>query len=52
MDAHLGDTAGGLCVGCLRSIDEIMVWGTASDELKRRILEAVDQRRLHQVGSR
>lgn len=35
----------GLCAGCLRSIDEIAVWGNAGDNEKQRILAAVAQRR-------
>jgi len=35
----------GLCVGCFRSIDEIVRWATAGDDEKRLILSAVAQRR-------
>lgn len=28
-----------ICVGCLRSIDEICAWGSAGDDEKRAILE-------------
>jgi len=35
----------GLCVGCLRTIDEIAGWAMAGDDDKRRILAAVAQRR-------
>jgi uncharacterized protein len=45
MDESLGMEQGGLCVGCLRSIDEIIVWGTSSDDEKRRILDRIDERR-------
>ena len=34
-----------LCEGCLRSIDEIIQWGSADDEGKRAILARVTQRR-------
>jgi len=37
--------AGGLCVGCLRTIGEIVEWGGASDDRKRDILAAVAARR-------
>ena len=37
--------AGGLCVGCLRTIDEIVDWGKASDDEKRTIVAAIDRRR-------
>lgn len=36
--------AGGLCVGCLRTLDEIVEWGTASDDRKRVIVQAVARR--------
>ncbi|MFP5390176.1 MAG: DUF1289 domain-containing protein [Gammaproteobacteria bacterium] len=29
--------ADGLCKGCLRTIDEIAAWGSASDETKRAV---------------
>ena len=38
--------AGGLCVGCLRTIDEIVEWGMASDQRKREVLEAIEARRV------
>jgi len=37
--------AGGLCVGCLRTIDEIIEWGTATDDRKRAIVAAASSRR-------
>ncbi|MDP3439434.1 MAG: DUF1289 domain-containing protein [Azonexus sp.] len=37
---------GGLCSGCLRSLDEIAVWSTTNDATRARILAAVSQRRL------
>lgn len=50
MDRALGTAAeraaGGLCVGCLRTIDEIVDWGKASDDEKRAIVAAIDGRRL------
>jgi predicted Fe-S protein YdhL (DUF1289 family) len=36
--------AGGLCVGCMRTLDEIVEWGGASDTRKRAILVAVAAR--------
>ncbi len=35
----------GLCEGCLRSIEEIAQWSHAGDELKRAILNRIQQRR-------
>ena len=39
------DEAGLICVGCLRTLDEIIDWGTASEEEKRAIMQAVAKRR-------
>ena len=48
MDPRAGSdadrAAGGLCVGCLRTLDEIVEWGGASDTRKRAILALVSQR--------
>lgn len=38
-------TQGGLCIGCLRTIDEIIAWGGASAAAKRVILAAIERRR-------
>jgi predicted Fe-S protein YdhL (DUF1289 family) len=35
----------GLCIGCLRSLDEIARWANVDDDDKRLILAAVAQRR-------
>ena len=49
MDADRGSpaerAAGGLCIGCLRTIDEIVEWGVASDRRKREVLDAIAARR-------
>jgi uncharacterized protein len=39
------DTASGLCEGCLRTIDEIVAWGTMDDDGKRAVWARLDQRR-------
>lgn len=39
------DAASGLCRGCLRRIDEIAGWGSASDAAKADIWRALVQRR-------
>lgn len=33
-----------VCIGCGRHIDEVAAWGSAPDEVKRRILEAAERR--------
>jgi len=35
----------GLCDGCLRSIDEIVQWGSASDDYKREVWRVLERRR-------
>ena len=36
-----------LCEGCWRTLDEIMLWGTASDAAKREIWHKIALRRAH-----
>ena len=38
--------AGGVCLGCRRTLDEIAAWPTANDEGKRAILAAIAERPL------
>ena len=38
------DPAGGLCVGCLRTIDEIAQWSTMTDDDKRAVLGLIEAR--------
>jgi hypothetical protein len=38
------DAETGLCSGCLRTIDEIAGWGSASDEFKREVWRAIGRR--------
>jgi uncharacterized protein len=45
----------GHCVGCGRSLNEIAIWSTLSDEARRRIMTALPQRLRtlgHQPASR
>jgi len=39
------DDATGLCVGCLRTIDEIAAWSVLDDAGRRSVLAAIDARR-------
>ena len=39
------DDASGLCVGCLRTIDEIAAWSVLDDAERRGVLAAIDRRR-------
>lgn len=38
------DEATGLCAGCCRTLEEIAAWSAATDDTKRRILRAVQER--------
>jgi predicted Fe-S protein YdhL (DUF1289 family) len=38
------DATSGLCLGCLRSRDEIACWGSATDTQRLRILADIAQR--------
>ncbi|MCC6379266.1 MAG: DUF1289 domain-containing protein [Burkholderiales bacterium] len=39
------DEATGLCVGCLRTLDEIAAWSTLGDDARRAIVAALPDRR-------
>jgi hypothetical protein len=41
----------GLCEGCLRTIDEIVAWGSAGDDYKRAVWAEI-RRREQQIGFR
>ena len=38
------DDSGGLCLGCFRTLDEIVQWGRASDADKRAVWQRITQR--------
>jgi len=38
------DPASGLCVGCLRTLDEIAQWSQMKDDDKRAVLEQLEAR--------
>ncbi len=38
------NAATGLCEGCLRTIDEIVVWGTATENVKRAVWREIRRR--------
>jgi hypothetical protein len=40
------DAATGWCEGCLRTIDEIVAWGSMADADKRAVWRLIEQRRL------
>ncbi|HEV2219238.1 MAG TPA: DUF1289 domain-containing protein [Casimicrobiaceae bacterium] len=39
------DDATGLCIGCLRTLDEIAAWGTLDDDARREVWVAIALRR-------
>jgi predicted Fe-S protein YdhL (DUF1289 family) len=39
------DAKTGLCVGCQRTIDEIVAWGAASDDERRAVWREIGRRR-------
>lgn len=39
------DERTGWCLGCARTIEEIMEWGQAGDERKREILAGLEERK-------
>lgn len=40
------DAASGMCRGCLRTLDEITIWGQATNEERLEILAAVARRKI------
>ena len=42
----------GLCVGCLRTLDEIACWGALDDAGRHEILRAVEDRRADHLRKR
>jgi predicted Fe-S protein YdhL (DUF1289 family) len=39
------DNSSGLCLGCWRTIDEIIAWRTNSDEVKKQVLALIGIRK-------
>ena len=44
------DEATGLCEGCLRTLDEVALWGSSTAQQRREILLNVDRRRGEPAG--
>jgi len=44
------DEASGLCVGCLRTLDEIAAWSALDNAGKRAVWQAIAQRRGRIAG--
>ncbi len=40
-----------ICIGCLRTLEEIKEWGQASEQRKREVLEQIKQRKAKKKGS-
>ena len=45
MNERLSNEPGGLCEGCLRTLDEIVQWANAKDDYKRLVLSRIEVRR-------
>lgn len=39
------DEVSGLCEGCLRTLEEIAIWGSSTDAQRRQVLARIDARR-------
>ena len=39
------DSGSGLCEGCLRTLEEIAVWGSSTPAHRRQVLARIDSRR-------
>ncbi len=46
------DEASGLCVGCLRTLDEIATWSVLDDDGRRDVLAAIERRRARLATAR
>ena len=46
------DAATGLCVGCLRTIDEIAAWGALDEQARREIWQRLPARRVKRDATR
>ena len=44
------DAGSGLCVGCLRTLDEIAAWGALDSNAKRAVLAALPSRRIEKAN--
>lgn len=44
------DEPSGLCIGCLRTLDEIVRWGSMEEGERRRVCSALPLRRLGHAG--
>ena len=44
------DEASGLCVGCLRTLDEIAAWARLDDDARRAVWQVIGERRAAQAG--
>jgi predicted Fe-S protein YdhL (DUF1289 family) len=45
------DDATGLCVGCLRTLDEIAAWSMLDDDARRDVWRAIAERRAPRAGA-
>ena len=45
------DDATGLCVGCLRTIDEIIAWSTLKEPARRAVWRLIEQRAATEIAA-
>ena len=45
------DDASGLCIGCLRTLDEIAAWSVLDDEARRAVVASLQARRAWLASS-
>ena len=45
------DSTSGLCVGCLRTLDEIAAWSRLDDHARREVWRAIGERRAILAGA-
>jgi len=45
------DAASGLCIGCLRTLDEIAEWSVLDADAKRGVLAAIRERRARSASA-
>jgi predicted Fe-S protein YdhL (DUF1289 family) len=40
------DATNGVCIGCLRTLDEIAAWSVLDADARRAVLAAIEERRI------
>ena len=45
------DAASGVCIGCLRTLDEIAAWSVLDGDARRAVLAAIEERHRTRIAS-